>query len=164
MDINIDQSTPRGDLLEDKEGKFIYKINDERNEIDKFNRNFDQYKERRKEQMKLKMEAKLAELNKKEDDVPVYNKPLGEIIVNIKDTIFKIFDDILSFNMINSRDLIMKDNRLFYIGLLLLFIAVIMCLYEYSIDIDQNTKNIPKFIIELKTKTHTNTHTGAKPV
>ena len=82
MDINVDQGKPRGDMGRFEDGKYLYKNDDGKFDIDKFTREFDQYKVKRKDEMKETLQRKLDELNKPVEKTPPYNLPIGEIAIN----------------------------------------------------------------------------------
>ena len=63
MNINVDQGLPHGDLQRLESGKYLFKFGNGKFDIDKFNRDFDQYKDKRKEEMKEEIHKKLNELN-----------------------------------------------------------------------------------------------------
>jgi hypothetical protein len=126
--VDRDLAEPDGSLKRVKDsGKYIYKINQNRFEVDRWNRDFEQYKERREKVKERKMKEKLDDLNKPIEKVPVYNLPLGKILINTKDAIFDILDDTLQFKF--EKDTLLKENRLFYIGLSLMIIACVTYLY-----------------------------------
>lgn len=130
MDINIDQSVPRNDMTKDNKGKYIYNTSKSKKGIDKFNRDFGQYIEQRKAEMQKKMDEKLAKLNRPVVETPIYSKSIGEILIKTKDTIFDIVDDIMQFKFTG---LLTKDDRLFCVGVLLLFMTVAMfIIYTFS--------------------------------
>src|SRR5690606_8446868 len=104
-------------------GKYLYRINNHRFEIDRFNRQFDQYKKIREEEMERQMKKTLDDLNKPQKITPVYNLPLGQILINTKDAQFDILDDMLQLNF--NKDILIKNNRLFYVGICILLIALI---------------------------------------
>lgn len=131
MDINVDQGVPRGDLGRFESGKYLYELDDGTFDIDRFNRDFDQYKERRKREMQEKLDKRLSELNNPEPETPAYDLSIGQIAINIKDSIFNIIDDIINFKF--SWNLLLKGNRLFYLGLVLIIFASIAYLYYYFI-------------------------------
>lgn len=123
MDIGVDQAKPRNDMIRDKGGKYIYKISESRDEIDRFNRNFDQYKERRAEEMKKRLDEKLAKLNKPEKPTPIYEKPIGEILIETKDSMFSMLDDCLKLKF---KGILSKDDRMFHLGVVILLIVLIL--------------------------------------
>lgn len=128
MDVGVDLATPSNDLKRDEStGKYLYKINQNRFEVDRWNRDFEQYKERREKEKERKMKEKLDDLNKPVEKVPVYNLPLGQILINTKDALFEILDDLLQFHF--EKETILKDDRLFYIGLILIIISLITYMY-----------------------------------
>ncbi len=129
MDINVDQATPRNDMIKGGTGAYIYKDpTNNKFDIDKFNLEFDQYRARRKTEMEEKKEAVLSELNKPKEVIPIYNEPLGQVLVRTKDVIFGTLDDVLQRKFESKT--FTKDNRLFYIGLLFLFVGAIIFLYH----------------------------------
>lgn len=144
MDINIDQSVPRNDLHRTVDGKYIYQIDKDRQEVDKFNREFDQYKIRRDESMKKELDDKLAELNKPNPPTPIYEKSVGEIVISTKDTVFNMLDDTIRFNYDN---FFTKDDRLFYIGLIIIMISFIMLFIIFFNQQEQQEENIYRIIL-----------------
>lgn len=145
MDINVDQGLPRGDLGRFESGKYLYKLDDGTFDIDKFNRDFDQYKDKRKEEMKDRIDRKLAELNTPPEVIPPYNLSIGQIMINMKDAVFNIIDDLLNFKI--SWDIILKESRLFYLGILILIIACILFLYAVFLSDRQEIKEIGPLIV-----------------
>lgn len=139
MDNNMfrDLAEPNGDLKRFGDGKYLHKWNNDEFDIDKFNRDFEQYRIKRKKEMKKKMALRLAELNKPKKVVQVYEKPLGNILLDTKDAMFEILDDLLQHKL--EIDTFTKNNRLFYIGIVLIFIAVF--LYMYTIVIGDNHRS-----------------------
>jgi uncharacterized protein YeaO (DUF488 family) len=136
MDIDVDQSTPRGDMKREPNGKYIYKLSPTKDDVDKFNRDFDQYKEQRKVEMQKQLDEKLAELNKPVIETPIYNQSVGEILIKTKDVVFDILDDLMQLKF---EGILYKNNRLFHIGLLLLLITIIMfIIYMFSSSVNNN--------------------------
>lgn len=127
MDINVDQGEPRGDLSRFEDGKYLYKLDDGKFDIDKFNRDFDQYKEKRKQEMAIRLQKRLDELNNPPPPTPAYDLSIGQLAINTKDALFNILDDIINFKF--SKDILMKENRLFYIGLTLIIFAIAAYMY-----------------------------------
>ena len=121
MDLNVDQSDPRGDLYLDNEGKFYYKLDQDTLEIDRLNKDYNQYKKRRKINMAKKLDEKVGDINIHYSK-PITKQTLGEILVNTKDNMFYLLDDILQFKF--SSKVFTENQRLFYIGLVFLCIAL----------------------------------------
>lgn len=144
MNIGVDQSNPNNDLKKTADGKYIYRLADGSFDIDRFNRNFDQYRERRKVIMNAEMEARLAELNKPPPDIPIWNRPIGTVLIDMKDSIFGIIDDLLSYNF--SLNIFIKENRLFYLGLFLLISILTVFLLGLLVNLDNNEPKIDKVI------------------
>jgi hypothetical protein len=139
MDINVDQAVPRKDMVIGDDGKSTYvdPVNS-KFDIDKFNRHYEQYRDRRRINMKENMEKKLAELNKEDKIIPVYRQSIPKIILDIKDSLFNILDDLLQGKL--DTNTLTKNNRLFYLGITFIVIAIFM--YVYSVLIDDNDDHI----------------------
>lgn len=133
MDINRDLADPRKDMIKDEEGRYIY-VDPANNkfDIDKFNRYYEQYRDRRRVEMKEKMEAKLKELNAPQPSIPVYNQSIPKILIDTKDSIFNLLDDLLQGKF--TIDTLTKNNRLFFIGITLFFIGLFVYIYNILID------------------------------
>lgn len=138
MDINIDQGQPQGNLERTETGKYLYKQDNGKSGLDKFNRQFEQYKTQRKEIMGEELQKKLDILNTPPQELPAYDLSIGQIMINIKDTMFNITDDILRFDV--TSDTILKENRLFYLGLFFVIIACLIYLYLYFIETETSNK------------------------
>lgn len=136
-DIN-DNNKFGGYIYKDEEGKYIYKLNDSREEIDRFNRDFEQYKERRKKAMKEELDKKLEILNKEDNFDTIYNVTVGEILISTKDAIFGMLDDLLLFKF--DYETFTKNNRLFYIGIVMIFIVFLI--YLYILFFNDKPKNV----------------------
>jgi len=164
MDINVDQGSPQGDIGRFESGKYLYKLDSGKFDVDKFNRDFDQYKSKRKNEMKDNIERKLDELNTPPDETPPYNLSIGQIMINMKDAIFNIIDDLLNFKI--SWNILLKQNRLFYLGLMLIIIAVIFYLYLFFMaeGITQNNDQLKvTHVHEIKLVNEQPAQKGAEP-
>ncbi|ARF11769.1 hypothetical protein Klosneuvirus_2_205 [Klosneuvirus KNV1] len=138
MDINIDQGQPQGNLERTESGKYLYKQEDGKSGLDKFNRQFEQYKTQRKDIMGAEIQKKIDLLNTPPQDIPAYDLSIGQIMINIKDSMFNITDDILRFDVTSNTFL--KENRLFYTGLFFVIMACLLYLYLYFIDSESSNK------------------------
>jgi hypothetical protein len=135
MNIDVDQAVPRKDMVLQEDGKYIYV--DQTNskfDIDKFNRYYEQYRERRRATMQTKMQEKLAELNRPRTEIPVYNQSVPKIILDVKDSLFNLLDDLLQGKI--ELETFFKNNRLFYLGITLIFIAIFVYVYGVLITDD----------------------------
>lgn len=94
-----------------------------------FNAEFEKDKLERKIAEDKAMREKLEELSKKEKVVPIYEYSIAQTLVAIKDSWFDMLDDILQYNF--SRELVTKDYRLYFIGITLIIVSVL--LYTYTI-------------------------------
>lgn len=70
----------------------------------------------------------MAELNTPEPEIPVYNLPIGEILVNAKDETLDTLDDLLQYKFTTKT--ITKNNRLFYFGFVIILIGLILIIYN----------------------------------
>lgn len=142
MDINVDQGSQQGDLGKFDDGKYLYKFDNGKFDIDKFNRDFDQYKTKRKEEADIVITKKLEELNKPPIETPPYSLSVGQVMINLKDAIFGTIDDLINFNI--DRTILTKHHRLFYWGILLIIVAFI--LYTYMLFMIEETSS-PKMVL-----------------
>ena len=84
---------------------------------------------------------------------PFYKLSMFEILINMKNTWFEIMDDITRTRV--DSQILTKNNRLFYVGLTLLILAIIMFMYDYSQEEDpivkllQQNNNNPLDILKL---------------
>ena len=145
MDIGVDQGLPRGDLKKENDGKYIFRDPvTKKFDVDRFNLNFEEYEKRRKAEMKKKMDEKLDKLNTPVKRTPIYGESIGKIILGTKDALFNILDDILQYKFTN--ETLTKNNRLFYIGLTLIFIALFIYFYHILIS-GENTISKKEVIV-----------------
>jgi hypothetical protein len=79
---------------------------------------------------KLTQEAELESVKRK----PFYKLNLLEMVIELKNTWFSILDELLAGNY--SMSILIKNNRLFYVGLTILIISIILYIYDYAIDSD----------------------------
>jgi len=137
MDINVDQSVPRDDMVKLDSGLYKYRLEGDKFEIDRFNRDFEQYKERRKIEMKKKLDKKLEELNKPEEPIPIFNQSIGQILIQTKDALFNILDDLLQFKF--TYETVLKDDRIFHLGITIVLITIFLLLY--TVIVGEKTQN-----------------------
>jgi hypothetical protein len=97
-------------------------------DITKFNAAYEEDAEARKKVAREKERKKLAALNKAPPKKKIYQLSIGEVLIGIKDTWFEIIDDLLQQKF--SFDIFTKSNRLFFIGLTVSIIVLIIYLYE----------------------------------
>lgn len=98
-------------------------------DINKFNSSFDKTKNDQKLINKQRDDEILHKLNSTTDSKPLYKSTMSDIIIGIKNTWFYLLDDLLEQKFIF--DTFTKENRLFYIGITLILISVIMYFYDY---------------------------------
>jgi hypothetical protein len=124
---------------------------DDKFDLRQFNKDFVKKKEQSKYENIIKSQKKLDLLTAQAnvEHKAIYNQSIWEILVGIKNTWFDILDDILAKKI--SSQLFTKDNRLFYIGLTIIIIALLLYLYNFFIDNEDSDKQIDnkeKIIIE----------------
>jgi hypothetical protein len=81
-----------------------------------------QTNEHEKEQQELQ---KLNENNNND----VHNNSIYDMLIGINDTFFGMLNDIITLNI--GSDFFIKNNRMFYVGILLIIIAVFMLVYNH---------------------------------
>jgi hypothetical protein len=120
------------DLVKLTDGSYLYISKDGKFDIDRFNRDYDQYRIRRKEEMEKNIALKLAALNKPKPEIPIYQQSIGTILINAKDGSLDTLDDLLQSKF--ELNTFTKNNRLFYIGIIMIFIAIFIFLYTQVFD------------------------------
>lgn len=128
MKIGVDLAKYDDTLLKTSDGSYLYKSDDGKFDINRFNRDYDQYKKKRKTQMEETLALKLAQYNKPSQEIPIYKQSFGFILINMKNAIFDILDDLLQ-NKLNINTFT-TNNRLFYLGLFFIIIACIIFLFH----------------------------------
>lgn len=120
MDIDIDQSVPRNDMIMLPDGKYLY-INpdDGKPYVDVYRRDFQQWRDRRNERSREQLEK----LNVSKPQKP-YDVTLSEFTINTKDAVFSSLDDLLKGEL-NIHTLIYR-NRLIYLGIFIMCFSIIM--------------------------------------
>ena len=79
---------------------------------------------------KEKLEKLLEHYNgETEVEKPLYQKSIMELFIGLKNTWFDILDDVLAGDF--STNMITKNNRLFYIGLTVIIVALLLYIYNY---------------------------------
>jgi hypothetical protein len=97
-------------------------------DVKKFNIDFDVEKAMQEKTRRQKERARLASMEKPEIKKKIYQLSIGEILIGLKDTWFEILDDLLQQRF--SLSIFTKGNRLFFIGLTITIIVLIVYLYE----------------------------------
>src|SRR5579872_2465773 len=96
-------------------------------DLGKFNIVFEREKEKAKESQRIEDLNKLNNLSQVQEKTSLYNLSLFQVIVNAKNAWFGFLDDLLDQRF--ELETFTKDNRMFYIGLTVVFIAIILYLY-----------------------------------
>jgi len=96
-----------------------------------FNREFVFKKKEIARENKVKSQEKLDRLTEAAniEEKSLYNLSIVEFLIGIKNTWFEILDDILAGNF--SMSIITAKNRLFFIGLTIVLMAMILYIYNY---------------------------------
>lgn len=105
-----------------------------------FNRRFEDEKELTKELVREQERRRLQELNIEEEQKSLTELSVTEILINTKDSWFGLIDDLLKgeFNITSFT----VNNRLFYIGITIIIIVMIIYLYTLLEDDSENVKYI----------------------
>lgn len=105
-------------------------------DVKKFNDKFEETVKHRKELAEKAMQEKLNKLNevnnKKKE---IYQLSVGDTIINTKDALFNILDDMLQFKF--KLDTFTKDNRLYYIGITILLICIVVFAHNIFFESDK---------------------------
>lgn len=123
MDIGVDQGLPRGNLILTYDGRYFFKDKNGRIEIDRFSREFDQYKIRRIDHMENTIQNIQ---NNSQSKYIQYKISVTNIIININHTIQNIIYDLMNKKF--TPNIFVKDNRSFYLGIFLITMGVIFSL------------------------------------
>jgi len=127
-------------------------ITDDRNKFDivKFNKVFNETKNTNKLTFKKNDEDRLSILNQNIAGKPLRNMTIFDIFIGIKNTWFFILDDLLQQKF--TIDTFSKDNRLFYIGITLIFFGISIYLLNFFIgesdDNEISNKDLHEKIVE----------------
>ena len=97
-------------------------------DVNKFNNTFDEKQSVKEEEDQKFLDDKMEVINKKSFG----DMRLGSIFSNMKDEVFGTIYDILSFNYdVSYSEIFTKNNRLFYLGLFLIIVCIILYLVSY---------------------------------
>ncbi len=100
-----------------------------------FNQKFDEYIEKKNKERLLKEKVKLNELNKVENiRVNPYDLPLNQLLINLKDTWFDMYDNATSGRKIINPDDPNQIDSFFYIGITLIVVALLYIILSYIFD------------------------------
>ena len=92
-----------------------------------FNAEFEKSMLKQKQIHEQQNKMKLDKLNKVQDK-KIYDYTLSQTLINMKDAIFDIMDDIITLNI--TKDILTKENRLYYLGILILIIVLVLHVYD----------------------------------
>jgi hypothetical protein len=123
----IDSNNKAGNKTDNKS---YNKSNSEKHfDLAQFNKNFDKNKDVTLQSQIITDQKKLDALaqESKISRVSLYDLSLFQIIINTKNAWFNLLDDLLDQNFV--LDTFTKENRLFYIGLTIVFFTAILYLY-----------------------------------
>jgi hypothetical protein len=87
-------------------------------DIDKFNQQFNKYLEDQRQERVKRESQKIIDLSQVEVKKKLHEMSIGEILLTMKDEIFALLDDLINGKF--ELDTFLKNNRLFFIGLLIL--------------------------------------------
>ena len=124
-------------------------------DLGQFNKTFDRNKEIVKESQRINDLNKLNALSQETPHVSLYDLNLFQIIINTKNTWFNLLDDLLDQKF--ELDTFTKENRLFYMGLTVVFITAVLYLYVTIMSDDNNENKATETATETKTASGTKT-------
>lgn len=101
-------------------------------DLNKFNAAFEQHKYDLSQKRKLEDEKTLSQLNAPKAQKPISEYNLLDILIGTKNAWFGIIDDLLEQKFIF--ETFTKGNRLFFVGLTLIFFATVLYLYNFFIE------------------------------
>jgi hypothetical protein len=130
------ESSPQNNLGIDKDDVYV----DNTFDIQKFNEQYNDVRKRRKQKIEMSEKGKLNKLNTVEYRKQLHQLTIGELVFNFKDSMFDTLTDLLNFKFN------LKNNRLFYLGILIIMIIII--LYFFAPDnCKDGIKKEPKYFI-----------------
>jgi hypothetical protein len=136
MKVGVDLATVDNTLVKQDDGKYLYRLPNGKLDIDHWSRDISQYSAIRKNDVKILIDKKLEDLNKQKPVELVYDLSVGQIIINLKDTMFDVLDDVI--NMRFETETLTKNNRLFYIGIFLIILACVIFSFSFfGVDSDK---------------------------
>lgn len=104
-------------------------------DLKKFNKVFDINRDLTKQNQKLRDIEYLNKLSSVETKTSLYDLNISQIIINTKNSWFNLLDEMLDRNVKDyDLNMISKDNRLFYVGLTIIVICVILYVYITMVD------------------------------
>ena len=104
-----------------------HNLNNNDFDIGKFNKAFEEKTKNDKKTALIEQQKKLSKMDKIEHR-RLYDYTIAETLIHTKDSIFDILDDMLKFNI--KKDIFTKNNRLYYIGISLIIIVIILHTYD----------------------------------
>lgn len=117
-------------------------------DVNTFNRYYEQYRVKRDREMRRHMVEKLDELDERANIPMPHQETIGSILIKTKDAMFNILDDILQHRYM--LDTLTKNNRLFYIGIMVLIIAAIIFIYYIFTHKKKIVTQTPNNVIEIR--------------
>lgn len=111
-------------------------------DLGQFDIAFDRNRQLASETQRIKDLNMLSQLAEQQEEKSLYDLTITEIIINTKDAWFGLLDDLLDQQF--EVETFTKENRLFYIGITLVFFAVIIYIYVLSASATSKTDNVKK--------------------
>ena len=105
---------------------------DRRFNIIRFDKEFAKRPKESERKRYLKHLQKRDDIKRDEGLKSLYKQSILELAINTKDAWFELMDDLLDQQF--TVDTIVKNNRLFYIGITIFIISIIIYIYDKSID------------------------------
>jgi hypothetical protein len=97
-------------------------------DIDKFNKKYDEITKTRQQLMNAREQTILSKLNTTSFNKKLHEYTIGELAFGMKNTLFDIINDLVNLDL--TIDVFIRNNRLFYIGLFINIIVLIIYLFQ----------------------------------
>jgi cell division protein FtsL len=104
-------------------------------DLGKFNKVFDVNREITKRNQRVDDLQKLNKLSSVDTKTSLYDLNISDILINTKNSWFNLLDDLLEQRF--QIETFTKENRLFYVGLTVVLIAVILYVYTMLVSTDE---------------------------
>jgi len=101
-------------------------------DVNEFNADFDKYLEEEKNKREVKEQRFLEAKDFEKKPKKIHELSLFEIMINMKNSVFDVIDDIVSMNI--SSDTFLKDNNLLYLGLLFFIFGITLYILDKVSD------------------------------
>lgn len=127
--------------------KPILALTEDRFNEKKFNANFDKYLDDQEKAAKKKEADELEKLEKIEEAKKIHQMTLADILINFKNSLFGLTDDLLEFKF--TMETFTKENRLLYLGMFIVLFMVFIYIIQLIVG-NNDEKQKPTQLVEIK--------------